>query len=84
MQLVNIGSGVSILKVNSADSYQRISGLSTSRDLFLRNSQLNIKIKNLGTSIGGGTVWGLLSLLTNVMDYDGILGKGSFTLGCWI
>ena len=40
--LVNIGSGVSILKVESEDSYRRIGG----------------------TSMGGGTFWGLGSLLT--------------------
>eukprot|EP00160_Parvularia_atlantis_P017017 Unigene5680_Nuclearia_a/m.17335 Unigene5680_Nuclearia_a/g.17335 ORF Unigene5680_Nuclearia_a/g.17335 Unigene5680_Nuclearia_a/m.17335 type:complete len:775 (+) Unigene5680_Nuclearia_a:34-2358(+) len=49
--LVNIGSGVSILKVTSPTTYQRVSG----------------------TSLGGGTLWGLLSLLTDCKDYDSML-----------
>ncbi|KAJ3329482.1 hypothetical protein HDU76_007827 [Blyttiomyces sp. JEL0837] len=49
--LVNIGSGVSILKVTSDETYERISG----------------------TSLGGGTLWGLLSLLTNAKTYDEML-----------
>ncbi|KAI8591674.1 fumble-domain-containing protein [Geranomyces variabilis] len=49
--LVNIGSGVSILKVTSDTTYERISG----------------------TSLGGGTLWGLLSLLTDAKDYDEML-----------
>ncbi|KAJ3022346.1 hypothetical protein HKX48_006380 [Thoreauomyces humboldtii] len=49
--LVNIGSGVSILKVTSDSTYERISG----------------------TSLGGGTLWGLLSLLTDAKDYDEML-----------
>ncbi|KAI9099415.1 fumble-domain-containing protein [Phlyctochytrium arcticum] len=49
--LVNIGSGVSILKVTSDETYERISG----------------------TSLGGGTLWGLLSLLTDAKDYDEML-----------
>ena len=49
--LVNIGSGVSIIKVSQPGSYERISG----------------------TSVGGGTLWGLLSLLTDAKDYDEML-----------
>ncbi|TPX61188.1 pantothenate kinase [Powellomyces hirtus] len=49
--LVNIGSGVSILKVTSDSTYERISG----------------------TSLGGGTLWGLLALLTDAKDYDEML-----------
>lgn len=49
--LVNIGSGVSIIKVTSEETYERISG----------------------TSLGGGTLWGLLSLLTSAKDYDEML-----------
>ncbi|KAI8904812.1 fumble-domain-containing protein [Gorgonomyces haynaldii] len=49
--LVNIGSGVSIIKVTSEETYERISG----------------------TSFGGGTLWGLLSLLTDAKDYDEML-----------
>ncbi|KAJ3213487.1 hypothetical protein HDU67_002821 [Dinochytrium kinnereticum] len=49
--LVNIGSGVSILKVTSDETYERISG----------------------TSLGGGTLWGLLSLLTSANSYDEML-----------
>lgn len=49
--LVNIGSGVSIIKVVAPDSYERISG----------------------TSLGGGTLWGLLSLLTDEQDFDKML-----------
>ncbi|KAJ3002797.1 UNVERIFIED_CONTAM: Pantothenate kinase 4, partial [Siphonaria sp. JEL0065] len=49
--LVNIGSRVSILKVTSFETYERISG----------------------TSLGGGTLWGLLSLLTNASSFDEML-----------
>ncbi|KAF9538649.1 hypothetical protein EC957_006386 [Mortierella hygrophila] len=49
--LVNIGSGVSILKVTSATTFERISG----------------------TSLGGGTLWGLLSLLTGAKTFDEML-----------
>ncbi|KAJ1984765.1 hypothetical protein H4R34_000453 [Dimargaris verticillata] len=49
--LVNIGSGVSILKVTGNDEYERISG----------------------TSLGGGTLWGLLTLLTKAKNFDQML-----------
>lgn len=49
--LVNIGSGVSIIKVNSETSYERIGG----------------------TSLGGGTFFGLCSLLTGETDFDTML-----------
>ncbi|KZT08585.1 pantothenate kinase [Laetiporus sulphureus 93-53] len=49
--LVNIGSGVSIIKVNEDGTYERVSG----------------------TSLGGGTLWGLLSLLTPATTFDEIL-----------
>ncbi|KAM3587146.1 hypothetical protein VKS41_002187 [Umbelopsis sp. WA50703] len=49
--LVNIGSGVSILKVTGPGNYVRISG----------------------TSLGGGTLWGLLSLLTDAKSFDEML-----------
>ncbi|KAI7900064.1 pantothenate kinase [Cokeromyces recurvatus] len=49
--LVNIGSGVSILKVTGPDEFSRISG----------------------TSLGGGTLWGLMSLLTNATSFDEML-----------
>jgi type II pantothenate kinase len=47
--LVNIGSGVSIIKVDEGGSFERVSG----------------------TSLGGGTLWGLLSLLTGATSFDG-------------
>ena len=47
--LVNIGSGVSIIKVDADGTFERISG----------------------TSLGGGTLWGLLSLLTPATSFDG-------------
>ena len=47
--LVNIGSGVSIIKVDQDGSFERVSG----------------------TSLGGGTLWGLLSLLTEATSFDG-------------
>ncbi|XP_065178051.1 4'-phosphopantetheine phosphatase-like isoform X1 [Sycon ciliatum] len=56
--LVNIGSGVSILKVDSPTEYQRIGG----------------------TAMGGGTFWGLGSLLTDAQGFDELLDlaeKGS-------
>ncbi len=51
--LVNIGSGVSILKVEGEQQYQRIGG----------------------TATGGGTFWGLGSLLTggSVTEFDELL-----------
>jgi len=49
--LVNIGSGVSILKVDNETSYERIDG----------------------TSLGGGTFYGLCNLLTGISDFDEIL-----------
>ncbi|OBZ88721.1 Pantothenate kinase [Choanephora cucurbitarum] len=51
--LVNIGSGVSILKVDGPGSqdFTRISG----------------------TSLGGGTLWGLLSMLTDAPSFDDML-----------
>jgi type II pantothenate kinase len=47
--LVNIGSGVSIIKIDEDGSFERVSG----------------------TSLGGGTLWGLLSLLTGASSFDG-------------
>jgi len=51
--LVNIGSGVSIIKVDEDGAFERVSG----------------------TSLGGGTLWGLLSILTPATTFD---GKHSF------
>lgn len=56
--LVNIGSGVSIIKVDDYGKFERISG----------------------TSLGGGTLWGLLSLLTGAKTFDGAL---RFAGGDW-
>uniref|UniRef100_A0AAR2L4I8 4'-phosphopantetheine phosphatase n=1 Tax=Pygocentrus nattereri TaxID=42514 RepID=A0AAR2L4I8_PYGNA len=58
--LVNIGSGVSIVKVESEDKYERIGG----------------------SSIGGGTFWGLGALLTKTKRFDELLqlaSKGQHT-----
>ncbi|KAI9501708.1 hypothetical protein GGI25_006247 [Coemansia spiralis] len=49
--LVNIGSGVSIIKVTREGEFERISG----------------------TSLGGGTLWGLLHLLTGEQSFDQML-----------
>lgn len=49
--LVNIGSGVSMLKVSGPRTYERVGG----------------------TSLGGGTLWGLLSLLTPAENFDEML-----------
>ncbi|KAG9011601.1 hypothetical protein FRB94_000786 [Tulasnella sp. JGI-2019a] len=49
--LVNIGSGVSIIKIDEDGKHERISG----------------------TSLGGGTLWGLLSLLTPASSFDEML-----------
>ena len=49
--LVNIGSGVSLIKVDSAEEYSRVSG----------------------TSLGGGTFWGLCKLLTGARSFDEML-----------
>ncbi|PWW72931.1 fumble-domain-containing protein [Tuber magnatum] len=50
--LVNIGSGVSMIKVSGPQQFQRIGG----------------------SSLGGGTLWGLLSLLTSARSFDEMLG----------
>ncbi|CAI4431394.1 CBM_collapsed_G0016950.mRNA.1.CDS.1 [Saccharomyces cerevisiae] len=49
--LVNIGSGVSILKVTEPNNFSRVGG----------------------SSLGGGTLWGLLSLITGAQTYDQML-----------
>lgn len=49
--LVNIGSGVSVIRVDEDGSFERVSG----------------------TSLGGGTLWGLLSLLTPATTFDEML-----------
>ena len=49
--LVNIGSGVSMIRVDGPSKFQRIGG----------------------TSLGGGTLWGLLSLLTGARTFDDML-----------
>ncbi|OUM67743.1 hypothetical protein PIROE2DRAFT_39741, partial [Piromyces sp. E2] len=49
--LVNIGSGVSIIKVTENGKFERIGG----------------------SSLGGGTLWGLLSLVTNAQTFDEML-----------
>ena len=49
--LVNIGSGVSILKVEKPNVFTRVGG----------------------SSLGGGTLWGLLSLITGAQSYDQML-----------
>ena len=49
--LVNIGSGVSMIKVSGPERFERIGG----------------------TSLGGGTLWGLLSLLTGATTFDEML-----------
>uniref|UniRef100_A0AAX7VSV6 4'-phosphopantetheine phosphatase n=1 Tax=Astatotilapia calliptera TaxID=8154 RepID=A0AAX7VSV6_ASTCA len=53
--LVNIGSGVSIVKVESEDKFERIGG----------------------SSIGGGTFWGLGALLTKTKRFDELLQLAS-------
>lgn len=49
--LVNIGSGVSMIKVEGDEKFERVSG----------------------TSVGGGTFWGLGKLLTNCKSFDELL-----------
>jgi len=49
--LVQIGSGVSVLKVDGDEAFERIDG----------------------TSLGGGTFWGLCSLLTGFTEFDDML-----------
>jgi len=51
--LVNIGSGVSMIKVSGPKHFQRVGG----------------------TSLGGGTLWGLLSLLTGARTFDDMLAN---------
>lgn len=50
--LVNIGSGVSMIRVSGPREFKRVGG----------------------TSLGGGTLWGLLSLLTGAKSFDSMLG----------
>eukprot|EP00188_Purpureofilum_apyrenoidigerum_P001105 Plantae.Rhodophyta-Purpureofilum_apyrenoidigerum.ctg15672.p1 GENE.Plantae.Rhodophyta-Purpureofilum_apyrenoidigerum.ctg15672~~Plantae.Rhodophyta-Purpureofilum_apyrenoidigerum.ctg15672.p1 ORF type:complete len:564 (+),score=137.19 Plantae.Rhodophyta-Purpureofilum_apyrenoidigerum.ctg15672:400-2091(+) len=49
--LVNIGSGVSIIRVTGFNEYERVSG----------------------SSLGGGTFWGLTRLLTNCKTFDEVI-----------
>ncbi|KAG5297901.1 pantothenate kinase [Histoplasma ohiense] len=49
--LVNIGSGVSMVKVSGPRQFQRVGG----------------------TSLGGGTFWGIMSLLTGSRTFDDML-----------
>eukprot|EP00761_Pharyngomonas_kirbyi_P004536 gb/GECH01004541.1/.p1 GENE.gb/GECH01004541.1/~~gb/GECH01004541.1/.p1 ORF type:complete len:484 (+),score=116.18 gb/GECH01004541.1/:1-1452(+) len=49
--MVNIGSGVSIVRVDDHESYERVSG----------------------SSLGGGTFWGLCRMLTDATDFDEVL-----------
>lgn len=49
--VVNIGSGVSILKITSPGKFERVSG----------------------SSVGGGTYWGLCRLLTSCSSYEKVL-----------
>ena len=49
--LVNIGSGVSMVKVSGPRQFQRVGG----------------------TSLGGGTFWGIMSLLTGARTFDEML-----------
>ncbi len=53
--LVNIGSGVSMIKVSGPENFERIGG----------------------SSLGGGTLWGLLSLLTGAKSFDEMLNLSS-------
>jgi type II pantothenate kinase len=53
--LVNIGSGVSMIKVSGPQQFERIGG----------------------SSLGGGTLWGLLALLTGAKTFDDMLGMAS-------
>lgn len=53
--LVNIGSGVSMIKVTGPSTFQRVGG----------------------SSLGGGTLWGLLSLLTDSESYDEMLNEAA-------
>ncbi|KAI1176486.1 fumble-domain-containing protein [Nemania sp. FL0916] len=53
--LVNIGSGVSMLKVDGPRKFERVGG----------------------TSLGGGTLWGLLSLLTGAQTFDDMLDNAA-------
>lgn len=56
VMLVNIGSGVSIIKLNLKTlQFERIGG----------------------SSLGGGTLWGLLTLITGITDYDEMLKLAS-------
>lgn len=49
--LVNIGSGVSMIKVSGPKQFERVGG----------------------THLGGGTFWGLMSLLTGARNFDDML-----------
>ncbi|GJV47757.1 zinc finger, CCHC-type containing protein [Tanacetum coccineum] len=51
ISLVNIGSGISMIKVDGDGKFKRVSG----------------------TSIGGGTFWGLGKLLTKCKSFDALL-----------
>lgn len=56
IMLVNIGSGVSMIKINrDTNEFERVGG----------------------SSLGGGTLWGLLSLMTGAETYDEMLELAS-------
>jgi pantothenate kinase len=53
--LVNIGSGVSMIRVTGEGQFERISG----------------------SSLGGGTFWGLCRLLTGLHNFDDMLAQSA-------
>ncbi|KAJ3386484.1 hypothetical protein HDU92_002437 [Lobulomyces angularis] len=61
--LVNVGTGVSIVKVENEESFQRISGI----NFF---ELITVVQKKLGSGLGGGTFWGLAKLLTQAKSFE--------------
>lgn len=61
--LVNIGSGVSILRVNGPNSFERVSGSHIGGGNAARFPDL----------ISKGTFWGLCRMLTHVQSYEEVM-----------
>lgn len=72
--LVNIGSGVSMIKVSGPQQFERIGGSSVSLSSVTHTLQRLPCILTFSEQLGGGTLWGLLSLLTEAQSFDEMLG----------
>jgi len=79
VQLVNIGSGVSILMVTGPDEFKRVGGSSVGGFPWGRCDGL--RPANPWLQLGGGTLWGLLSKMTHAKTFDGGQSAGTLPVG---